>query len=161
MSKRYNFLIPLRLELEKDIFLWASMGKWGKICLSSLTSSNPCVDQEYYTDSFISSFVLGEAAAFSLALGSSCLSVLGGREWLCPPVLSYANFLISLEALLLCFSAWDSSWEVLSVSFRTESFNQLEQRLCMYYLLSSSKPGLYTYNITVYIIYPEHNCTHC
>lgn len=33
---------PPRLELEKDIFLWASMG----ICLSSLTSSNPCVDQE-------------------------------------------------------------------------------------------------------------------
>lgn len=38
-------------------------------------------------------------------------------------------------------SAWDSGWEVLRASFRTESLNPLKPRICMYSLLSFSKPG--------------------
>lgn len=74
---------PLGLELETDVFLWASIGKWG-YDLSAFPvwdlSSNPCVDQESLTDSFISSSILGETPTPSAALGASCLSALGDRE---------------------------------------------------------------------------------
>ena len=67
----------LGLELETDVFLWASMGKQGMIWLLSLNSSNLCVDQESLPESFISSSKLGEATAVSPVVGASRLSVLG------------------------------------------------------------------------------------
>lgn len=99
---------PLGLELETDVFLWASIGKWG-YNLSPFSvwdlSSHPCVEQESLTDSFISSSVLGETATQLWVLLAFQLL---GTERGCPPVLAWANCpylpeASALETFLFCF----------------------------------------------------------
>lgn len=98
------------------------------IWLLSLTSSNPCVDQESLTNSFLSCFVVGEAASLSPALGASCLSVVVGQR----ESLSFTADLNQLPHLTggsasSAFSAWGSSWEVLSASLGTERAAEASQ----------------------------------
>lgn len=80
---------PLGLELETDVFLWASIGKWGIICLPSLCGISPPIPvigkQESFTDSFILSSILGETAS---ELWVPLVFQLLGTERGCPPVLA-------------------------------------------------------------------------